>query len=85
MKKKATVGKLGEKEKGRDMRSVVKNIFRMFLHWVDNSTPPNFRLSHALKAHLNIIGKYNNHLIVSISKKEPLRKAFLTFCSTEAQ
>lgn len=68
-----------EDGKIRDVRNVVKNIFRLFQSWVEDNTISELCLAGSLAHLLNKTGKYNNSLIIAISKDPALRKAFIAF------
>jgi len=51
---------------------------RLFQTWLEDHKAPNediHMLSEAMK-----IGKFNNNLVISISKNQNLRRHFLRFC-----
>jgi hypothetical protein len=67
----------------RDIKNVVKNIFRLFQMWIDTSTPSEMQLGSALKDLLKCHKKFNNALIKKIAANEKLRKAFISFSEEE--
>lgn len=70
-----------EEFKVRDTKNLVKNIFKLFKGWVEDSAPQELgqELKVALQDLLAKNGKFNNSLIISLSKEQMLRKAFIAF------
>jgi hypothetical protein len=64
---------------------VVKNVFRLFQSWVDKHCNPRLRLGESLSALLKANGRYNNSLVLNLSKVVHLRAAFLAFSEGEAE
>jgi hypothetical protein len=67
----------------RDTKNVVKNILRLFQSWIDDHSPPELGLKRALESLLDS-GKFNNNLIINLSRDQLLRKAFLGFSEAQA-
>lgn len=64
----------------RDTKNLVKNIFRLFNSWLEKHTPPELSLTTVVESMLlNNNRKYNNRLVIQISKHAKLRRAFLAF------
>jgi len=62
---------------------VVKNIFRLFKIWTKVHVAENKQLLSSLAYVLKSNRKFNNNLILKISKHAELRKFFLTFSAHE--
>ena len=71
----------------RDMKNAVKNIFKLFQSWVEESSPLEARLR--LKIALEVLGKafrkFNNNLIIGLSKDPLLRRAFILFAEVHGE
>lgn len=79
--KNGLISEKNEEFKVRDTKNLVKNIFKLFKGWVEDSAPQELRqeLKVALQDLLAKNGKFNNSLIISLSKEQMLRKAFIAF------
>ncbi len=68
--------------KVRDIKNVVKNVFKILLIWVDECAPPELReeLGNGL---ISILAenknKYNNNLIVKMFNDQKVRDSFMVF------
>lgn len=68
-----------EGPKGRDVKNVVKNIFRLFQNWTEDEDRSELQLETSISALLEKHKNFNNSLIVSLSKDSELRRAFQEF------
>ena len=63
----------------------MKNIYRLFRDWLKKHYSPEMEMEGILHALLQSIKKYNNSLVVAISKNSKLRSAFLLFAEDEGE
>lgn len=69
--------------KKKDTRNVVKNIYKLFLSWIESNVAPQLRVDQLLKSLHRAHGKFNNALIIKISHNDELRKYFINFSDEE--
>jgi hypothetical protein len=69
----------------RDVKNVVKNIIKLFRGWIEDLNPYRADLSNSLNNLILRNEKYNNSLILSLSKHSKLQSIFITFCEEEGQ
>lgn len=68
----------------RDTKNLVKNIFRLFESWVEEHLGGSIELRETLRGFLQSV-KYNNNLVINLSKQSKLREAFMIFCDGSGQ
>lgn len=74
-----------EGPKGRDVKNVVKNIFRLFQNWAADENRSELLLESSISALLEKHKNFNNSLIVSLSKDFELRRAFQEFGRSDGE
>lgn len=68
----------GDEVRLRDTKNVVKNIIRLFQTWIDEHSRNKSQIQESL-SNLLFKAKFNNKLILEISKDKLLRKSFISF------
>lgn len=69
----------------RDLKNVVKNVVKLFKGWLEDLKPYRHDLTNALEKLILLNKKYNNSLIIKLSKHSQLRPAFINFCQEGAE
>ena len=71
--------------KHRDTKNIVKNIYRRFRRWTEDHYSAESELYRSLMSLFKIHKKYNNKLIIKLSKNSQIRQAFMIFCEGTAE